>query len=82
MTTRPREATPNAAFAFAAREAIEAGEWDRFLVSLAVAVRKRMELIDRSKKPSEPPPPYQHWVWMNGPGTPHWEIVGTGAILP
>lgn len=21
------------------------------------------------------------WAWMNGPGTPHWAIVGTGVVV-
>lgn len=25
--------------------------------------------------------PGQTWVWMNGPGEPHWEIRGTGLVF-
>lgn len=44
------------AHAFAAREAIEGGEWDRHLFTLFTAVRRRMELIDPRRPPREAPP--------------------------
>lgn len=69
------------ALAFAAVTAIENGEWDRFLAQIALAVRRRLMLLDRTRQPSEPLPRGQVWVWMNGPGTPHWEIRGTGALV-
>lgn len=72
------------AAAFAAVEAIKAGEWDRALVPLLATVRERMALIDPSKPPRMTPEMiasgHQVWVWMNGPGTPHWEVRGTGAL--
>lgn len=70
------------AAAFAATEAIAAGEWDRHLLALWRAVRERRMLTDRSKPPTIPTPErHQVWVWMNGPGAPHWEIRGTGVIF-
>jgi hypothetical protein len=42
------------------------------------------ELIDRNNRPSDNLPgmeSHQVWVWMNGPGKPHWEIRGTGAMF-
>lgn len=74
------------AVAFAASEAIAAGEWDRHLHTIQVALtRRRQELED----PNHPPPRttamiasgHQVWAWMNGPGKPHWEVRGTGARL-
>lgn len=75
-----------ASAAFAAAEAIEAGEWDAHLGQVSAALRRRrLALSD----PRQPPPKtaemeasgHQVWVWMNGPGKGHWEIRGTGAHL-
>jgi hypothetical protein len=66
--------------AFATVEAIKAGDCDRHLRTILAATKERLELIDPSKPPRrKPPESHQLWVWMNGPGTPHWEIRGTGA---
>ena len=70
------------AAAFAATEAIRAGEWDAYLHQIAFAVKARQKLLDPLKKPDIPLEPAQRWVWMTGPGMPHWEVVGTGAIFP
>lgn len=72
-----------ASAAFAASEAIRAGEWDDHLQQLAWEVKKRQELYDRARPPrlTTPPEKHQVWAWMNGPGRPHWEIRGTGLVL-
>lgn len=70
------------AAAFAASEAIKGGEWDRFLAQIGSAVRERQMVLDHTRKPTIPLPPGQVWAWMHGPGTPHWEPRGTGALVP
>ena len=42
------------------------------------------ELLDFDNPPERNLPgmePHQFWIWMNGPGKPHYEIRGTGAML-
>lgn len=72
----------SSAAAFAASQAITDGEWDKSLFPLLLAIKDRMELINHDKKPARSLPAGQIWVWMGGPGTPHWEVVGTGALPP
>lgn len=67
---------------FAAVQHIEAGDWDRHLVQVAAAARWRLKLLDQNKQPPRTGlESHQVWAWMNGPGTPHWEVRGTGALL-
>lgn len=41
-----------------------------------------MDIYDRRNPPSrEGLESHQVWVWMNGPGQPHWEVRGTGVAL-
>lgn len=76
----------SAAAAFAATEMIKAGEWDPYLDKLRIAVRDRQQVLEDG---TQPPPKtismlasgHQVWVWMNGPGKPHWEVRGTGLKL-
>jgi hypothetical protein len=73
----------SAAQAFAAGEAVKSGDFDRYLVGLLTSIRQRLALIDHTRSPSRVGlESHQVWAWMNGPGTPHWEIRGTGAIWP
>jgi hypothetical protein len=75
----------SSAIAFAAIEALRDGSLDDHLEQLNAAINERQRLYDMSR-----PPPRtatmieQHQVWagMNGPGRPHWEVRGTGAIWP
>lgn len=72
------------AAAFAATEAIEAGEWDRHIGTLqGVLYRRLMVLQDRSKQPPRPASMEDHqvWAWMHGPGLGHWEIRSTGVVI-
>jgi hypothetical protein len=74
-----------ASAAFAATEAIRAGEWDGFLPQIRMALADRERVL---RNPDQPPPKtdamvasgHQVWAWMNGPGKPHWEVRGTGMI--
>lgn len=68
--------------AFAALTAIEAGEWDRFLLRLRAAIeqRRRTDAYKAHLIAGDDVSSHQHQVWMNGPGEPHWEIRGTGLI--
>lgn len=76
----------DSAAAFAATEAILAGDWDRHLASLRMALFDRQRVLEDM---SQPPPKtremiasgHQVWVGMNGPGKPHWEVRGTGVLL-
>lgn len=74
------------AAAFAAVTAIEDGEWDWNLQSIARSITRRLVLIDHTKPPRLTAEMiasgHQVWAWMNGLGTPHWEVRGTGAIVP
>jgi hypothetical protein len=78
-------AADNAA-AFAATESIRAGDWDAALIPLLQVIQDRRRRLEDM---SEPPPKtremiasgHQVWVGMNGPGKPHWEVRGTGALL-
>jgi hypothetical protein len=40
-------------------------------------------LLDSRKPPWRPRTMESHqlWVWMNGPGAPHWEVRGTGVFM-
>lgn len=69
------------AAAFAAHEAIRAGNWDRHLTALMLAVRDRQEVLNPYRPPSLPLPSGQVWAWMGGATPPHWEACGTGALL-
>lgn len=56
------------------------------LVQVAAVAESWVAAIDRRYNPDQPPSRnglerHQVWVWMNGPGHPHWEIRGTGALL-
>ena len=73
------DAAANAA-AFAAVEAIRNGQWDAHLDQIGFAVLERKLMFDQSKKPAIKLPAGQVWAWMNGPGIPHWEVRGTGAL--
>lgn len=42
----------------------------------------RNPIYQREKPPPTTLPPGQVWVWMHGPGKPHWEVRGTGVIFP
>lgn len=67
---------------FAAHQAIDAGQWDDFLTPLFVAIQRRRELYNHKKQPPRfGMASHQVWAWMNGPGAPHWEVRGTGAVL-
>lgn len=77
----------SSAAAFVATEAIRSGEWDQYIDQLAAAARARQRILrDRS----QPPPKtramidsgHQVWVWMGGALIPHWEVMGTGAVVP
>lgn len=72
--------------AFGTVEGIASGEWDRFLPKILIAVRDRQRVLENHEK--IPPKTrsmivsgHQVWVWMQGPGKPHWEIRGTGLVL-
>lgn len=77
----------SSAAAFAAFEAIRSGQWDAHMNQLMIAVGERSKIL---RDPTRPPPKtqsmiesgHQVWAWMNGPGAPHWEAMGTGAIVP
>lgn len=67
--------------AFAAKLHIDAGDWDLFLDQIRFAVAERRVWINPAHPPKRPLPPGQVYVWMNGPGTPQWEVQGTGVVL-
>jgi hypothetical protein len=67
---------------FAAVEAIREGALDRHLDTIDQAIQARRRVLRRSAAPGRTPEMvdnHQHWVWINGPGEPHWEIRGTGV---
>lgn len=68
------------AAAFAATEAIKAGEFDRHLHQIEDALRHRRMILDHRNKPSIPLPKGQVWVWMNHPLN-RWEPRGTGVSI-
>jgi hypothetical protein len=72
--------------AFAAAEAVRSGEWDDYLLALKQAIHDRERILQDEE--NVPPQTvtmqasgHQVWVWMQGPGKPHWEVRGTGAQL-
>jgi hypothetical protein len=72
---KPRDPGGHAAAAsFAAKEAIESGEWDRFLKVLAGAIKVRQRKIAEQASP-EPPSLTCYrapiGVMIHGPGCPH-----------
>lgn len=69
----------SAALAFAYLMAVEDGEVDKTLQMVKAAILARQELINHDKPPRKKLPQGQVWAWMNGPGTPHWEVRWTGA---
>lgn len=71
----------SSAAAFAATEAIKAGEWDRHLAQIQMAVSDRLRVTDRTRTPNIPLPPGQVWVWMNDPVN-EWQPRGTGVVFP
>lgn len=73
------------ALTFAMCEAIDVGDADDLLLSVRRSVLNRLRVL---QNPDTPPADTeamiaqrQLWVWMYGPGKPHWEIRGTGALL-
>lgn len=68
---------------FAAVEAIRDGALDRHLDTIDRAIGARRRAIRRlntqPERTAEMVANHQHWVWMNGPGEPHWEVRGTGV---
>lgn len=68
------------AVAFAFAMAVEDGCVDRNLLLIRAAVNERLELINEQRPPRIKLPAGQVWVWMNGPGAPHWERRGTGVV--
>jgi hypothetical protein len=77
------------ALGFAAVEAIRAGTLDPHLGTIARAIADRYRALASTEQlrldaqPARTPEMEasgQHWVWMNGPGEPHWEIRGTGVV--
>lgn len=73
----------NKADAFAALEHINAGDWDDWLPLFRGAALRRATIYNHKRQPDRTElADHQLWVWMTGPGRPHWVIVGTGALLP
>jgi hypothetical protein len=69
---------------FAASEAIQSGELDDYLDQLLVVIQARRRLYDMTRSPARTPEMVangQVWAGMNGPGRPHWEVRGTGAMM-
>lgn len=64
-----------------ALERIGEGEWDFFLAKLYEAVTQRIAMTNHAHPPNIPLRSGLVWAWMKGPGTPHWEKVGTGAVI-
>lgn len=69
--------------AFTALEAIQSGEWDRYLLRLRAAIEARRQTADYRRHiiAGNPPPRTpemeqagQEWVWLND----QWEVRGTG----
>jgi hypothetical protein len=72
--------------AFAAIESIRSGDWDAYRERLRRALTARQrELEDPDHVPAKTAEMlasgHQVWAWMQGPGKPHWEIRGTGALI-
>lgn len=68
-------------FVIAVCDAIEAGDFDQHLVTLMLATRDRLELINPSRPPHGKLRRHQEWVWIgDGPDVPHWEFRENGAI--
>jgi hypothetical protein len=85
-------AHPGAA-SFAAKEAIESGDWDDYIGPLAFAVRQRLRVLglgsrrpfprgsfgeEQIQGPGEPLPDGQVWVRLRDPD--RWEPRGTGVV--
>jgi hypothetical protein len=76
----------HASAAFSATESISYGSWDPYLTQLRIALADRQRVLE---DPEQAPPKtaemiasgHQTWVWMHGPGKPHWEIRGTGVVF-
>lgn len=83
MSTEARDQLATS-LAFAITEGIESGALDLFLPVLALSIKQRVAMLDKSKPPTrtqEMIDNAQVWAWMNGPNLPHWEIRGMGARL-
>jgi hypothetical protein len=74
----------SAASAFNASVEIEQGVLDRFLPQILIAIKDRQRVLeDHTKQPPKTQEMlasgHQVWVWMQGPGKPHWEVRGPGV---
>ena len=76
--------TGHDAAAFAAVEAIRAGDFDGYLGAITQTIRERRRLTDPSRPPlrtAKMDETAQVWVWLNREDGGAWEVRGTGAIL-